>query len=563
MAPSAHGIYSRRPAGLSLRWCVAGWCAAGVLAGPPLGGVPAALAAPASPSEDRPPTDPSEPAAAENPVGIEPVEASTPELPAPEPPPAEPRPQPSAPSATPATPATVPPAPPDRPRRDIVEESWLKRYRPRRAAELGVAVGALLPSRDHELYDYTTTWAPYRPAAASLAVRAGYYPLSFLGVEAEGGVAPARTDAGRATLFGARGHVVAQLPLYSVAPFALVGGGVLGTTGVLGRDVDLALHFGGGLKILVNRWVGVRLDARAYLGAAHTAAAYRTFSPEVTASLVITLGRPYLDTDRDGVPDPGQRARVEDACPREAGVKSLRGCPDADSDAIRDGDDRCPAQAGLAARDGCPALVDTDGDGYYDAGQYQIPDGLEDKCDSAAGVKEYTGCPIPDSDGDGHDDLHDDCPRKPETANGFDDSDGCPDKIPPDVKRLLGAIKGIQFGFLSAQLTEPSKVILKRAAGILDDYPDLRLEIQGHTDGDGDPAANKALSLRRAESVRRELIAGGIAEERLRAVGYGSEQPIDTSDSDASRSINRRIEFRLLDTEGHPLEVVDEPSGKP
>ena len=560
MAPFDHAMHSRRPAGLSIRRCAARWCAAGVLAGPPLGGAPPALAAATPPAEDRPPADPSEPVAAEPVAGDE--------APTSEPPPAKPPPSPSTPSSTPSsppssTPSITSPAPTDRPRRDTVEESWLKRYRPRRAAELGVAVGALLPSADHELYDYTTTWAPYRPAAASLALRAGFYPLSLLGVEAEGGVAPTRTDTGRATIFGARGHVVAQLPLYSVAPFALAGAGVLGTNGVLGRDVDLALHFGGGLKIFANRWVGARIDARAYLGAAHTAEAFRTLSPEVTASLVITLGRPYLDADRDGVPDPGQRARVEDACPREAGVKSLRGCPDADGDGIRDGDDRCAAQAGLASRDGCPALVDSDGDGYYDAGQYMIPEGLEDKCDRAAGVTDYAGCPIPDSDGDGHDDLHDDCPRKPETANGFEDGDGCPDKIPPDVKRLLGAIKGIQFGFLSAQLTDPSKMILKRAAGILDDYPDLRLEIQGHTDGDGDPTANKVLSLHRAESVRRELIAGGIAEERLRAVGYGSEQPIDTSDSDASRSINRRIEFRLLDTEGRPLDVVDEPSGKP
>ena len=446
-----------------------------------------------------------------------------------------------------------------------VGDRWIRRYRPQRmTAEFGAAVGVLAPPIDHELYDYKQIWNLYKPAAASIVFRAGFYPLSFLGVEAEGGLAPTRTgDCGcasavpdqRAILYGVRGQGVAQLPRYSVAPFVLVGGGVLGTTGWLGRDVDPALHFGGGLKIFASRWVGARLDARAHVGTAHSIDAYRTFYPEVLASVIVNLGRPYADTDGDGVADPGQRARVEDACPREAGPRSLRGCPDADGDGIKDGDDRCPRQSGLGAREGCPALVDSDADGYFDAGQHKIPEGLEDRCPGVIGVKEFSGCPAPDTDGDGLDDLADRCVGQPETVNGFEDTDGCPDKIPLDVKKILGTIQGIQFGFLSAQLTDPSKPILQRASAILLEYPDLKLEIQGHTDRDGDPEANRELSLRRAESVRRELIAGGIAEDRLTAVGYGSERPLDVGDTEAARAANRRIEFRLLDAEGRPLEV--------
>lgn len=443
------------------------------------------------------------------------------------------------------------------------EEPWLKRHRPRRnLAELGLGLGVLLPGATHELYDYTKTWQPYHRAAAAVTLRAGFYPLSFLGVEADVGVAPVRTEGGDwATLFGVRAHVVGQLPLYSVAPFVLVGGGVMGSAGALGRDIDPSLHFGGGVKVFLNRWLGARVDGRAHVGPAHTIAADRTFYPEIVASVIFTLGRPYTDTDRDGLPDPGQRARVEDACPREPGVKALRGCPDFDSDGIRDGDDRCPTQPGLAPRDGCPALIDTDNDGYYDPGQYKITAGREDRCPDAIGVAEYGGCEIPDSDGDSHDDMQDRCKDKAETVNGFEDSDGCPDKIPLDVTRLLGTIDGLQFAFLSAHLTETSKPILQRVAAILAEYPEIKFEIQGHTDRDGDPAANKDLSLRRAEAVRSALVASGVAADRVKVVGYGSERPLDEGDSDTSRTVNRRIEFRLLDAEGNALAVPDDPKG--
>lgn len=434
---------------------------------------------------------------------------------------------------------------------------WRTRHRPRKnLGELGVGLGVLLPSAAHELYDYRQEWRRYEPAAASLALRGGFYPLGALGLEVEGALAPARCECGsRALIYGARGHLVAQLPLASVVPFALVGGGVLGTSGALGRDLDPSFHFGGGLKVHLTRYLGVRLDARAHLGLAHTREADRTFHPEILAGLIATLGRSYLDTDRDGVPDPGQRAAGEDACPEEPGPKSMRGCPDADGDRVRDADDRCATEPGLRQRDGCPALVDGDGDGFWDPGQYEIPAGRTDDCPDRAGVEPYAGCPVPDSDGDGLDDLGDGCPDRPEAINGFDDLDGCPDDLPLDVAGILGTIRGIQFGFLSDRLTEASHAILARAAAILAAYSGLKLEIQGHTDADGDPESNKQLSQRRAEAVRRALVGYGVAEDRLHAVGYGGDRPLADNATEAGRAKNRRIEFRLLDAQGQPLPV--------
>jgi OOP family OmpA-OmpF porin len=80
---------------------------------------------------------------------------------------------------------------------------------------------------------------------------------------------------------------------------------------------------------------------------------------------------------------------------------------------------------------GCP---DGDQDGVLDR---------DDKCLDVPGVAP-DGCP-PDSDGDGFIDSKDKCPNEPETKNGFEDDDGCPDEIPAAVKRFNGVIKGIEF----------------------------------------------------------------------------------------------------------------------
>ncbi|MGB1017027.1 MAG: OmpA family protein, partial [Nannocystaceae bacterium] len=425
----------------------------------------------------------------------------------------------------------------------------------RNMIEVGTYAGVFAASASHELYDHSLGWDTYR-AGAAIGLRAGYYPLSLLGVEIEGGVVPVRTGTdAKATLFSARGHAVVQLPLFSAVPFVTLGGGVLGTTGALGSDVDPALDFGGGVKAYLHRYFGIRVDGRGIVMPAHTREASRTVHGELLFSFVITLNRTYRDADGDGVPDPGQRARREDACPLVAGVKALRGCPDQDRDGLKDSDDACPFEAGPASRNGCPGLIDSDNDGFFDPHQYQIPAGKEDRCPGVAGVAEYNGCPVPDSDEDGIDDLHDECIDDPENINGYEDEDGCPDVIPLPVRKILGTIQGIHFGFLSAALTEDSKPIIARAAKVLAKYPDMHLQIQGHTDSDGDPEFNLDLSRKRAESVRQELIRSGVAEDRLSAIGYGGEQPVESNENESGRAKNRRIEFRLLDKDGQALEV--------
>jgi OmpA-OmpF porin, OOP family len=71
------------------------------------------------------------------------------------------------------------------------------------------------------------------------------------------------------------------------------------------------------------------------------------------------------------------------------------------------------------------------------------------------------------------------------------------------------------------------------------------VEIEGHTDAEGLTERNKALSERRAQSVRAYLISAGVPEARLEAIGYGELRPIAPNDTAESRAINRRIEFTV------------------
>ena len=217
---------------------------------------------------------------------------------------------------------------------------------------------------------------------------------------------------------------------------------------------------------------------------------------------------------------------------------------DRDGDGVADKDDACPDQPGVASADpktnGCPPAPDKDADGVPDA---------QDACPDVAGVKtddpKTNGCP-PDRDGDGITDDKDKCPDQPETKNGYQDEDGCPDEVPVAVQKFTGTIKGINFEVNSAKITKGSFKTLDAAAKVLQDYPSVRMEIQGHTDDTGDHDYNVKLSQERAQSVKDYLVAKGVAEDRLKAQGYGPDKPLDPAKNKAARAKNRRVEFQIL-----------------
>src|SRR5690606_23747582 len=149
----------------------------------------------------------------------------------------------------------------------------IKRWAPEQGmAELGVYGGVFFASKKHELFEADASlpdqgFKSFRLVNPDIGLRAAYYPLRFLGVEAEGGVIPVGVDDGPGTAIGytVRGHLIAQLARWSVTPFILLGAGALGVSSdrsLVGSDVDPALHFGAGLKVYLNRYTMLRLDVR-------------------------------------------------------------------------------------------------------------------------------------------------------------------------------------------------------------------------------------------------------------------------------------------------------------
>ncbi len=104
----------------------------------------------------------------------------------------------------------------------------------------------------------------------------------------------------------------------------------------------------------------------------------------------------------------------------------------------------------------------------------------------------------------------------------------------------------IGFETGSAALTSISKYELDNLVAAMNTYPQMRIEIGGHTDNTGDPDANRNLSQQRAASVAKYLTDKGIDAGRLRTIGYGDSKPLAPNDSDANRTKNRRTEITIL-----------------
>lgn len=111
----------------------------------------------------------------------------------------------------------------------------------------------------------------------------------------------------------------------------------------------------------------------------------------------------------------------------------------------------------------------------------------------------------------------------------------------------LGARNTIYFESGSAQIAPDSHGYLDRIAMTLSMCPDARVAIEGHTDADGDPAANLELSETRAQAVRKFLGDVGVAVARLEARGYGAERPVAANDTEENKAKNRRIEIHVIE----------------
>ncbi len=233
------------------------------------------------------------------------------------------------------------------------------------------------------------------------------------------------------------------------------------------------------------------------------------------------------DSDGDGVND------NLDKCPNTPkGVEvDSDGCPlDSDGDGVPDYLDKCPntPKGTKVDKNGCPIVVENDSDG----------DGVTDKLDKCPntpkGVEvDSNGCPL-DSDGDGVPDYLDKCPNTPK---GFRvDKNGCE----------VSFVFNVTFDYDSANLKDSSFASISDFTKFLNENPQYKVEVQGHTDSKGSDSYNQKLSEKRAKSVYDKLIQNGIAKNRLSSKGYGEVAPVANNATEDGRGQNRRVEGKLI-----------------
>ncbi len=361
----------------------------------------------------------------------------------------------------------------------------------------------------------------------------------------------------------------------AISPYLTGGAGLIWVKTGGATESKFAWNGGGGFRVRLSDHLAIRTDVRdiSYQVLDIPAGKDRfRHSPEWFGGLSFGFGGKPKDSDLDGVPDkldqcpgtpPGARVDSKgcpldgdgdgiydglDQCPDtpKGATVDTKGCPtDSDKDGVLDGIDQCadtPAGARVDGK-GCP--MDGDGDSIYD--------GLDQCPDTPKGcVVNTNGCPS-DADQDGVCDGLDQCSDTPASARV--DAKGCPIVVSEKETELLETgmirLQNVNFDTGKSTIKEESYPALDEVGTILTRWPELRVEIGGHTDSRGSDAFNQTLSEARAQAVL-DYIKQKFPElhaEQYTAAGYGESKPLVPNTSVLNMAKNRRVEFKVLNTE--------------
>jgi OOP family OmpA-OmpF porin len=107
-------------------------------------------------------------------------------------------------------------------------------------------------------------------------------------------------------------------------------------------------------------------------------------------------------------------------------------------------------------------------------------------------------------------------------------------------------LENLKFGLGEATILEDSYAELDELAQMLEETPNITIRLEGHTDYVGNPTANLNLSQMRVDEVKKYLVNKGVEDVRIETKAFGGSQPLVRSNSSSERSINRRVEVRIL-----------------
>ncbi len=421
--------------------------------------------------------------------------------------------------------------------------------------------------------------APY--GGGRLGIRLG----PILGIQVAGGYSPSKIDVPGGvdvSFWHVAGDLTATPIQWNSGDIYFLGGGGYsdtkpdGTDGVAAGTFDL----GAGLHWWWTRGFGLALEARNILLIADKNNLDASVDNHVVlgAGLAFGFGGKIADADGDGVadrkdkcPDTPQGATVDaTGCPTDGdgdgvfdgldqctgtprGVTvDAKGCPvDSDGDGVFDGLDQCadtPRGATVDAK-GCP--VDSDGDGVFD--------GLDQCANTPTGAKaDAKGCPT-DEDGDGVVDGLDKCQG---TAAGLRvDAEGCPIEVTEKETELLDTgtirLQDVNFETGKADILPESYPALDVVGTVLRKWPELNIQVGGHTDSRGSASYNQTLSESRAKAVLEYLLQKfpELKPEQFTTVGFGESKPLAPNNNQLNMAKNRRVEFTVMNRDVLKREV--------
>ena len=118
-------------------------------------------------------------------------------------------------------------------------------------------------------------------------------------------------------------------------------------------------------------------------------------------------------------------------------------------------------------------------------------------------------------------------------------------RVGEGIHLVLGE-NSVNFQFNKSTLTVTAKQNLDKLVPVFNEYADTDIKIYGYTDSKGSESYNLNLSSERAAAVKSYLSGKGLSSSRFSVLGMGEDEPIETNDTDAGRSLNRRVEFAIV-----------------